>query len=41
MGSLLGLRMFVDPEVLEHGIVVFAAGSQTEPMRMRTKDLLA
>lgn len=41
MGSLLGLPMFLDPEVLEHETVVFAAGSQTESVRMRTKDLLA
>jgi len=41
MGSLLGVRMLVDPEVLRHETVVFAAGSQTESVRMRTTDLLA
>ena len=41
MGSLLGVPMYVDPEVLEHGTVIFAAGSQTESVRIRTQDLLA
>jgi hypothetical protein len=33
--------MFIDPEVLEHDIVVFAAGSQTESVRIRTRELFA
>ena len=39
LGALLGSRMYVDPEVLEHDIVVFAAGTQTESVRMRTREL--
>jgi hypothetical protein len=31
--------VYVDPEVLEHDIVVFAAGTQTESVRMRTREL--
>jgi hypothetical protein len=29
----------VDPEVLQHETVVFAAGSQTESVKLRTVDL--
>jgi Ala-tRNA(Pro) deacylase len=39
LGSLLGVPVYVDPEVLEHETVVFAAGSQTESVKMRTEDL--
>ncbi len=31
--------MFVDPEVLGHDTVVFAAGSQTESVKMSTQEL--
>jgi Ala-tRNA(Pro) deacylase len=41
LGALLGSQMFIDPEVLEHDIVVFAAGSQTESVRIRTRELFA
>jgi Ala-tRNA(Pro) deacylase len=41
LGALLGSRMYVDPEVLEHDLVVFAAGSQTESVRMATRELFA
>jgi hypothetical protein len=33
--------MYVDPEVLEHDMVVFAAGTQTESVRMGTRELFA
>ena len=33
LGSLLGARIFVDPEVLEHDMVMFAAGTQTESVK--------
>ncbi|MGH2572998.1 MAG: aminoacyl-tRNA deacylase [Actinomycetota bacterium] len=39
LGSLLGIPVYVDPEVLGHETVVFAAGSQTESVKMRTEDL--
>jgi|RhiMetdeSRZDD1v2_1073273.scaffolds.fasta_scaffold716307_2 Ala-tRNA(Pro) deacylase len=39
LGPLLGSQVYVDPEVLEHDLVVFAAGSQTESVRMRTREL--
>jgi Ala-tRNA(Pro) deacylase len=39
LGALLGSQVFIDPEVLEHEIVVFAAGSQTESVRMRAREL--
>jgi Ala-tRNA(Pro) deacylase len=41
LGALLGSQVFLDPEVLEHDLVVFAAGSQTESVRMRTRELFA
>ena len=40
LGSLLGAPLFVDQEVLQHETVVFAAGSQTESVQLRTADLL-
>ena len=40
LGSLLGIPMCVDPEVLKHETVAFAAGSQTESVKIRTEDLL-
>lgn len=39
LGSLLGARTFVDPEVMTHETVVFAAGSQRESVKARTEDL--
>jgi Ala-tRNA(Pro) deacylase len=41
LGALLASQLFIDPEVLEHEIVVFAAGSQTESVRMGTRELFA
>jgi Ala-tRNA(Pro) deacylase len=41
LGALLGSQLFLDPEVLEHDLVVFAAGSQTESVRMGTRELFA
>jgi Ala-tRNA(Pro) deacylase len=38
-GSLFGIQTFVDPEVMDHDTVVFAAGSQTESVKLRTEDL--
>jgi Ala-tRNA(Pro) deacylase len=39
LGSLLGAPVYVDPEVFQQDSVVFAAGSQTESVRVRTEDL--
>jgi Ala-tRNA(Pro) deacylase len=39
LGSLIGASTFVDPEVLEHETVVFAAGRQTESVKVRSADL--
>jgi prolyl-tRNA editing enzyme YbaK/EbsC (Cys-tRNA(Pro) deacylase) len=39
LGSLLGIRAYADPEVMAHETVVFAAGSQTESVKIRTEDL--
>ena len=39
LGALLGSRMYVDPEVLDHDLVVFAAGTQTESVKMSTQEL--
>jgi Ala-tRNA(Pro) deacylase len=41
LGALVGSRMYVDPAVLEHDLVVFAAGTQTESVRMRARELFA
>jgi Ala-tRNA(Pro) deacylase len=41
LGALLGCQVYVDPAVLEHDLVVFAAGTQTESVRMRTRELFA
>ena len=40
LSSLLGAPLYVDQEVLQHETVVFAAGSQTESVQIRTADLL-
>lgn len=37
---IYGTPAYVDPEVLEHQEIVFAAGDRTESVRMRTADLL-
>ena len=39
LGSLVRARVYVDPEVMGHDTVVFAAGSQTESVKVRTEDL--
>jgi Ala-tRNA(Pro) deacylase len=39
LGSLLGVRMLVDPEVLGHETVLFAAGTETESIRVRVGEL--
>ncbi|OFW77821.1 MAG: hypothetical protein A2Z48_11750 [Actinobacteria bacterium RBG_19FT_COMBO_70_19] len=39
LGGLLKMHAYVDPEVLEHETVVFAAGMQTESIRARSEDL--
>jgi prolyl-tRNA editing enzyme YbaK/EbsC (Cys-tRNA(Pro) deacylase)/nitrite reductase/ring-hydroxylating ferredoxin subunit len=41
LGTLLGLPLFVDPEVMDHERLAFAAGSQTESVLVRTTDLFA
>jgi Ala-tRNA(Pro) deacylase len=41
LGPLVGAEVYVDPEVLRHGTVAFAAGSQTESVRLRTEELFA
>ena len=39
LGSLHGAPTYVDPEVMQHDTVVFAAGAQTESVKVRTADL--
>jgi Ala-tRNA(Pro) deacylase len=39
LGSLHGTPTYVDPEVMRHDTVVFAAGTQTESLKVRTEDL--
>jgi Ala-tRNA(Pro) deacylase len=39
LGALLGSELYVDPEVLGHDTVAFAAGSQTESVKMRAQEL--
>jgi Ala-tRNA(Pro) deacylase len=39
LGSLMAVPTYVDPEVMEHETVVFAAGSRTESVKVRTEDL--
>lgn len=39
LGSLLGIPTYVDPEVLEHEVVVFAAGTQWESDRAEVGQL--
>jgi Ala-tRNA(Pro) deacylase len=39
LGSLVRSHVYVDPEVMDHDTVVFAAGTQTESVKIRTEDL--
>jgi prolyl-tRNA editing enzyme YbaK/EbsC (Cys-tRNA(Pro) deacylase) len=39
LGSLHGAPTYVDPEVMRHETLVFAAGTQNESVRVRTEDL--
>jgi Ala-tRNA(Pro) deacylase len=39
LGSLLGVPMLVDPEVLSHETVLFAAGTETESIRVGAGEL--
>jgi Ala-tRNA(Pro) deacylase len=39
LAALLGCELYVDPEVLGHETVAFAAGTQTESVKMRTAEL--
>lgn len=41
LGALVRTPLIVDPQVLDHDVVVFAAGTQAESVRMRTQDLFA
>jgi Ala-tRNA(Pro) deacylase len=39
LGALVGADVYVDPEVLGHDTVVFAAGTQTESIKMQPQAL--
>ena len=39
LGSLLGVPLLVDPEVLDHERVLFAAGTETESVQVTTAEL--
>jgi Ala-tRNA(Pro) deacylase len=39
LGSLLGVPLLVDPEVLDHETVLFAAGTETESVQVATAGL--
>jgi Ala-tRNA(Pro) deacylase len=39
LGGLLKMHAYVDPEVLEHETIVFAAGTQTESIRALSEDV--
>ena len=39
LGGLVRAHAYVDPEVMRHETVVFAAGSQTESIKARTEDV--
>src|SRR5438128_6065255 len=39
LGSLLSVPTYVDPEVMEHETIIFAAGSRTDSVKVRTEDL--
>jgi Ala-tRNA(Pro) deacylase len=40
LGSLVGAPTYVDPEVMRHDTLVFAAGTQTESIKVRSEDLI-
>ena len=40
LGSLLSAPLVIDPEVVQHDMVVFAAGTHEESVRVRMRDLL-
>jgi len=39
LGGLMKAHAYVDPEVMRHETVVFAAGVQTESIKARTEDV--
>ena len=39
LSSLVHFPVYVDPEVMDHDTIVFAAGTQTESVKVRTEDL--
>jgi Ala-tRNA(Pro) deacylase len=39
LGALVGASVYVDPGVLRHDTVAFAAGTQTESVKLRTQEL--
>lgn len=39
LGGLLRAHVYVDPEVMRHDVIVFAAGVQTESIRARAEDV--
>jgi Ala-tRNA(Pro) deacylase len=39
LGGLLKMHAYVDPEVLQHETIVFAAGTQTESIKARSEDV--
>jgi Ala-tRNA(Pro) deacylase len=39
LGELAGLPVYVDPEVFEHDTIVFAAGTCTESVKARAREL--
>jgi Ala-tRNA(Pro) deacylase len=39
LGALVSANVYVDPEVLGHDTVLFAAGTQTESIKMQTQEL--
>jgi Ala-tRNA(Pro) deacylase len=39
LGSLVGVPTYVDPEVMRHDTLVFAGGTQTESIKVRSEDL--
>ena len=41
LGGLLDAETYVDPCVRDHDVVVFAAGSQVESLRARTREVFA
>jgi len=39
LGALLGAKVYLDPEVLRHDTVAFAAGTRTESVKLATREL--